>query len=36
VRRNVRAEIVTYAHPRFLNAEDQGTLGAMEICVDLA
>jgi len=36
VRRNGRAEIVTYAHPRFLNAEDQGTLDAMEICVDLA
>ena len=36
VRRNARASIVTYVHPRFLNAEDQGTLDAMEICVDLA
>ena len=36
VRRNGRASIVTYVHPRFLNAEDQGTLDAMEICVDLA
>jgi len=36
VRRNGRAAIVTYDHPRFLNAEDQGTLDAMEICVDLA
>ena len=36
VRRNGRASVVTYVHPRFLNAEDQGTLDAMEICVDLA
>ena len=36
VRRDGRASIVTYEHPRFLNAEDQGTLDAMEICVDLA
>ncbi len=36
VRRDGRASIVTYVHPRFLNAEDQGTLDAMEICVDLA
>jgi thioesterase DpgC len=36
VRRNGRACVVTYVHPRFLNAEDQGTLDAMEICVDLA
>ena len=36
VRRNGRAAIVTYDHPRFLNAEDQGTLDAMEICVVLA
>jgi thioesterase DpgC len=36
VRRSGRASIVTYEHPRFLNAEDQGTLDAMEICVDLA
>jgi thioesterase DpgC len=36
VRRNGRASIVTYDHPRFLNAEDQGTLDALEICVDLA
>src|SRR6266851_5674266 len=36
VRRNGSAAIVSYANPRFLNAEDQGTLDAMEICVDLA
>jgi (3,5-dihydroxyphenyl)acetyl-CoA 1,2-dioxygenase len=36
VRRSGRASVVTYEHPRFLNAEDQGTLDAMEICVDLA
>jgi (3,5-dihydroxyphenyl)acetyl-CoA 1,2-dioxygenase len=36
VQRHGRASIVTYVHPRFLNAEDQGTLDAMEICVDLA
>jgi (3,5-dihydroxyphenyl)acetyl-CoA 1,2-dioxygenase len=36
LRRSGRASIVTYVHPRFLNAEDQGTLDAMEICVDLA
>jgi thioesterase DpgC len=36
VRRNGRAGVVTYEHPRFLNAEDQGTLDAAEICVDLA
>jgi thioesterase DpgC len=36
VRRSGRASVVTYVHPRFLNAEDQGTLDAMEICVDLA
>ena len=36
IRRNGRASIVSYAHPRFLNAEDHGTLDAMEICVDLA
>jgi thioesterase DpgC len=36
VRRNGRASVVTYEHPRFLNAEDQGTLDAAEFCVDLA
>jgi thioesterase DpgC len=36
VRRNGRASVVTYEHPRFLNAEDQGTLDAAEICIDLA
>ena len=35
-RRHGKACIVTYANPRFLNAEDQGTLDAMETCVDLA
>ena len=36
VARRGRASFVTYEHPRFLNAEDQGTLDAMETCVDLA
>jgi thioesterase DpgC len=36
VRRSGKACVVSYVHPRFLNAEDQGTLDAMEICVDLA
>ncbi len=36
VRRDGRAAIVTYLNPRFLNAEDNGTLDAAEICVDLA
>jgi thioesterase DpgC len=36
VRRSRRASVVTYEHPRFLNAEDQGTLDAAEICTDLA
>jgi thioesterase DpgC len=36
VRRSGRACVVNYVHPRFLNAEDQDTLDAMEICVDLA
>jgi thioesterase DpgC len=36
VSRHGLASIVTYANQRFLNAEDQGTLDAMEICVDLA
>jgi len=36
VRRSGSAAMVSYFHPRFLNAEDQGTLDAMEICVDLA
>src|SRR5712671_4511611 len=36
VRRQGPAAMVTYANQRFLNAEDHGTLDAMEICVDLA
>jgi thioesterase DpgC len=36
VQRCGKACIVSYVHPRFLNAEDQGTLDAMETCVDLA
>jgi thioesterase DpgC len=36
VSRHGLACFVTYANQRFLNAEDQGTLDAMEICVDLA
>jgi (3,5-dihydroxyphenyl)acetyl-CoA 1,2-dioxygenase len=36
VRRDGRAAIVTYLNPRFLNAEDQTTLDAAEICVDVA
>jgi thioesterase DpgC len=36
VRRSGKAALVTYDHPRFLNAEDQGTLDAAEICVDIA
>jgi thioesterase DpgC len=34
--RKGKACIVSYMQPRFLNAEDQGTLDAMETCVDLA
>src|SRR6266849_1254014 len=36
VHRHGPASIVTYVNQRFLNAEDHGTLDAMEICVDLA
>ena len=36
VHRNGGAVIVSFTNPRFLNAEDHGTLDAMEICVDLA
>jgi thioesterase DpgC len=36
VQRSGKACVVSYVHPRFLNAEDQGTLDAMETCVDLA
>ena len=36
VRRDGRAAVVSFANPRFLNAEDHGTLDAMETCVDLA
>jgi (3,5-dihydroxyphenyl)acetyl-CoA 1,2-dioxygenase len=36
VRRSGRACVVDYAHPRFLNAEDETTLVGMEICIDVA
>src|SRR5262249_429080 len=36
VRRSGPASMLSYEHPRFLNAEDQGTLDAAEICTDLA
>jgi thioesterase DpgC len=36
IERQGKAAIVTYRNPRFLNAEDQTTLGGMETCVDLA
>src|SRR6185295_2064452 len=36
VRRDGKAAVVTQDNPRFLNAEDQTTLDAAEICVDLA
>ncbi len=36
LRRRGRACFVDYVHPRFLNAEDEGTLDGMEICVDVA
>jgi (3,5-dihydroxyphenyl)acetyl-CoA 1,2-dioxygenase len=36
VSRHGLACVVTYANQRFLNAEDQSTLDAIEICVDLA
>src|SRR5215472_171169 len=36
VRRSGRACVINYVHPRFLNAEDEGTLDGMEICVDVA
>jgi (3,5-dihydroxyphenyl)acetyl-CoA 1,2-dioxygenase len=36
LRRDGRAAIVSYTNPRFLNAEDNDTLDAAEICVDLA
>ena len=36
VERRGRAAILTAANPRFLNAEDDSTLDAMEIAVDLA
>ncbi len=36
VRRHGKAGIVTYVNPRFLNAEDRGTLDGLETCVDLA
>ena len=36
VHRAGKAAIVTQNHPRFLNAEDETTLNAAEVCVDLA
>jgi thioesterase DpgC len=36
VHRDGKAAIVTQRHPRFLNAEDETTLNAAEVCVDLA
>jgi thioesterase DpgC len=36
VHRAGKAAVVTQAHPRFLNAEDDTTLDDAEICVDLA
>jgi thioesterase DpgC len=36
VRRAGRGASVSFTNPRFLNAEDHGTLDAMEICVDIA
>jgi thioesterase DpgC len=36
IERQGKAALLTYRNPRFLNAEDQTTLDAMEICVDLA
>ena len=36
VRRVGKAAFVTQNHPRFLNAEDETTLNAAEVCVDLA
>ena len=36
VHRHGKAAVVTQNNPRFLNAEDQTTLDAAEICVDLA
>ena len=36
VRREGRASIVTMQNPRFLNAEDESTLGPLETAIDLA
>jgi thioesterase DpgC len=36
IERKGKAAVVTFRNPRFLNAEDQTTLGGMETCVDLA
>ena len=36
IQRRGKAAVVTQSNPRFLNAEDQGTLDGVEICVDLA
>ncbi|HEY1363385.1 MAG TPA: enoyl-CoA hydratase/isomerase family protein [Xanthobacteraceae bacterium] len=36
VERQGKAALVTHGNPRFLNAEDQATLDALEVCVDLA
>ena len=36
VRREGKASVVTMTNPRFLNAEDESTLGALESAIDLA
>ena len=36
IERRGKSAMVTFRNPRFLNAEDQTTLGGMETCVDLA
>jgi thioesterase DpgC len=36
IERRGKVAMVTFRNPRFLNAEDQTTLGGMETCVDLA
>jgi thioesterase DpgC len=36
IERRGKAAILTYDNPRFLNAEDHGTLAGFEVCVDLA
>jgi (3,5-dihydroxyphenyl)acetyl-CoA 1,2-dioxygenase len=36
IERRGKAAILTYENPRFLNAEDHGTLDGFEVCIDLA